>query len=370
VYDDGSRAASLTAPGDVRVETEPEGAALVLSRYRDPGDGRLVESDAAPLAPGIVAALEPGSYLVIATLSGHLPTRYPFTVERGERRSVHVTLPRVESVPEGMIYVPAGRFLYGSSNNEAMRDFLAHQPMRAVELPAFLVARTETTYAEYIAFLRASSESERKEHTPGYVSFDATGQAMLTLGGHKRVEGEALCAPPRPCVDWLRLPVGSINRHNAAAYAAWLARSGRLHGARLCTDREWERAARGADDRLFPWGDADIQPDDACWLGTFTGDASRAAPCEPGTHPAARSPFGVDDVTGNVWEWTAGTPDAQASMATNRGGGYLDEGFVLALPNRTITSPKFRSVFNGMRVCADWPAPPTEARDRASGESP
>ena len=70
--------------------------------------------------------------------------------------------------------------------------------------------------------------------------------------------GEPLCRPKRSvrrCQDWLRLPVAGIAWEDAQAYVAWLA-SGRVPGARLCAEREWERAARGADGRLYAHGDA------------------------------------------------------------------------------------------------------------------
>lgn len=354
LYDDGTRAARLRAPGAVSAQTDPPGAALVLSRYRDRGDGHLVESDAAPFAAGERRTLEAGSYLLAAKAPGRAETRYPFTVARGEERQLAIALPRPEDVPEGMIYVPAGRFLYGSGDDEATRAWLTHQPMRALDLPAFLVARTETTYGDYLAFLRALPESERKPRTPDKIMFDAGGRAHVDIGDAKLAEGESLCLAGRPCVEWPRLPVVYVSRDDAEAYAAWLSRSGRLSGARLCTDREWERAVRGADARTFPWGDAEPATADACTLATYGGEAKRAGPCEPGSHAASRGPFGPDDMTGNVWEWVAGTPDVAApSMGIVRGGGYSDFGLYLALANRGLLSHKYRSRTYGLRVCAD-----------------
>jgi formylglycine-generating enzyme required for sulfatase activity len=226
--------------------------------------------------------------------------------------------------------------------------------MRPVDLPAFLVARTETTWGDYLAFLRALPEAERKTHQPRTLSMDPTGSATLEVGDARLAEGQAFCSAQGPCVEWTRLPVGLVNRDDGEAYATWLARSARVPGARLCTDREWERAARGADDRRYPWGDAEPGPDDACSLTTYAGDVHRASLCEPTTHPASRSPFGADDMTGNVWEWTAGTPDvAQPSMAIVRGGGYIDWGEFLALCNRGLISHKFHGNTYGFRVCAD-----------------
>jgi formylglycine-generating enzyme required for sulfatase activity len=54
--------------------------------------------------------------------------------------------------------------------------------------------------------------------------------------------------------DWYKLPAGGMDRDEAIEYASWLAKTGRVPGARICTDSEWERAARGADEREFPHG--------------------------------------------------------------------------------------------------------------------
>ncbi len=334
--------------------TDPPGGDVVLAAYRDTGSGRLVESELAPIAAGETRVLAPGSYVALARSQGRLPTRYPFTLDRGEERALRIALPRRDDVLEGMIYIPAGRFLYGSGDGEPVRSALAHQPMRPIDVPAFLVARTETNWGDYVAFLRTLPAAERKARTPSSLSFDAAGRASVAIGGAKLAEGEAYCPPGRPCVGWARLPVVYVSRDDGEAYAAWLAGSGRLPGARLCTDREWERAARGADDRRFPWGDADPGPDDACSLEAFAGDAHAAGPCEPSTHPASRSPFGVDDMAGNVWEWTAGTPDvAEASMASVRGGGFVASGALLSVDNRGLTSERAHVRSYGLRLCAD-----------------
>jgi eukaryotic-like serine/threonine-protein kinase len=354
VYDDGSHATSLRARAVVRVDTEPPGATVVLSRFADRGDGHRIESDAAPLEVADSRELVPGSYLLVATLPGRYTTRYPFKVDRGEARTIHIVLPRVADVPEGMIYVPAGRFLYGSGDDETTRGLFTHQPMRPIELPAFLIARAETLWKDYLVFLRALPEAERLAHTPPGASIDSSGVATIGVGGMKLAEGKPFCARDRPCVDWLRLPVAEISWEDAAAYASWLASRGGLAGARLCTDREWERAARGADDRRYPWGDAEPRDDDACSFGTNDRDARHASPCAPGSHSSGQSPFGVDDVTGNVWELTSGAPDlAQPTLRSQRGGGFDSWGAFLALTNRGLVPNTLRIYDGGIRVCAD-----------------
>jgi formylglycine-generating enzyme required for sulfatase activity len=320
-YDDGGvRSARLNAPGTLRVVTEPA-ATLALRAYRDAGDGRLVEEDLGPLPVGADRLLPAGSYLVVATTSEGGLTRYPLVVDAGESRVVQFRVPLPEEVPAGMVYIPAGRFLYGSADDEATRAVLTHDPLHAVELPAFFIGRTEVTMGEYLTFLETLAEEERSARTPPRLRgpFDANGR-------------------------WQRLPVDELTRDDCEAYVAWLARSGRLAGARLCTDREWERAARGADARRSPWGDADPRPGEAC---AMTPDL-----CEVGAHPRSRSPFGVDDMSGNAWEWTATDADAmRAGIGIYRGGNHASDNLRLWIPNRAVQGHSLH--VGGVRVCAD-----------------
>ena len=74
-----------------------------------------------------------------------------------------------------------------------------------------------------------------------------------------------------------------------------------MPGARLCSELEWERAARGGDDRMFPHGD-ELRAEDANIDLTYGRVDSAYGPDAVGSHPASRSPFGVDDLAGNVLE--------------------------------------------------------------------
>jgi formylglycine-generating enzyme required for sulfatase activity len=348
-YDDGqTREARLHAPGTIRFET-PGVSSLTLWEYRDHGDGRLVEEEVGPVDPQIEREISPGSYLLVAGWREGGTTRYPFVVDLGEVRTLQVAPPPAET-PPNMVYVPAGRFLYGGGGEELARAWLTHQPLHAVDLHAFFVARTEVTNADYLAFLRALPERERSLHAPPDFTFAPDGHLRFLVGQQRLLEGQPLCVAGQPCSDWLRWPINILPRDEAQAYAAWLSRSGRVPGARLCTDREWERAARGADARRFPWGDGNPRPDDAC--GGTSGDR-RTTPCEVGAHPSSRSPFGVDDMAGNVSEWTAMDVDREhPGLGIYRGGNYESNDQHLEIPNRAMQS---HLVHVGARLCADAP---------------
>jgi formylglycine-generating enzyme required for sulfatase activity len=150
----------------------------------------------------------------------------------------------------------------------------------------------------------------------------------------------------RRCQDWLRFPVSGLNMEDAQAYVEWLAR-GRLRGARRCTEREWERAARGADGRLYVHGDA-LRPGDVNFNETYRVDADMMGADEVGSFPADRSPFGVLDLGGNVREWVT---HKQARSA--RGGDWMTESFIARAANRYVEGLDRISI--GVRVCASVP---------------
>jgi formylglycine-generating enzyme required for sulfatase activity len=191
--------------------------------------------------------------------------------------------------------------------------------------------------------LRRSANGWHLALQPSSRRYEARVHESITYAGRNR----------RIRQDWLRFPIGGISPADVDRYLAWLRNSGRLPGARLCSELEWERAARGADDRLFPHGD-DLAADDANFDLTYDRTDGAYGPDEVGAHPASRSPFDVADLAGNIGEMVASAefPDGLAI----RGGGYYFSAAVARSTNRTSIPRSFRDVASGLRVCADAPA--------------
>jgi formylglycine-generating enzyme required for sulfatase activity len=359
--DDGSRRARLEAPARLTVSS-PEGTSLVIARY---GPDFALEP-ARPLVPD--ASLAPGSYLLTSRGPDGAEVRLPILLTPGEARRVALHPPA--SVPPDFVFVPGGTFLSGSSGPSAFRQgFLSAAPLHAVHTAAFLIARHETTFGEWIAFLNALPPAARAARLPRVGSGGFRGALALTRtrGGwrldfepagerFRLLEGERLHYPGRTrlaSVDWRTLPVVGISAPDAEAYVAWLRRSGRVPGARLCSELEWERAARGADGRAYPGGDT-LDPSAANFDQSHPEGPHAAGPDPVGAHPASRSPFGVDDLAGNVWEWTRSFD--RAGGYTARGGSFAYGRIAALSANRELLEPGFRDVALGLRVCADAPA--------------
>ncbi|MDC0713173.1 SUMF1/EgtB/PvdO family nonheme iron enzyme [Stigmatella sp. ncwal1] len=354
----GERRRRLEASALLSVRTQPPGGRVrLLAQEEEEADQEL------GVAPLEHVKLPAGSHLLRVEAPSRADVRVSLLLRPGEARELTLELPPAEAIPEGFLYVPPGRFLQGSADEGLRRTFFNTVPLHEVETKGFLIARHEVTFADWMAFLDTLPANERARRLPGtrgarsgVVLEQKGGRWHLTLRPtsvtYSAWEGEPIRygrRAQRAVQDWRRFPVSAISFEDAQAYAAWMDASGRIPGARLCTDREWEHAARGADGRLFPSGNR-LDPDDANIDVTYGREPLGFGPDEVGSHPRSRSPFGVEDMAGNVWEWTLS--DEALAQPVIRGGSWFQLELGSQSANREPMEPTQRDPLIGLRLCA------------------
>jgi serine/threonine protein kinase/formylglycine-generating enzyme required for sulfatase activity len=364
-YDEGgARRAARAAPGTLALQVQPASASVSLERFdSDPATDLRLPHPGPAVAPG-ETRLPPGSYRLSVRAPGLADVLVPFEIANGARLALDVTPPAAARVPPGFIYVLPGTFWYGDADERLRTEFLNAVPLHRRRTEAYLVARHETTYREWLAFLSALPASERQGVIPdvstalrGSLRLRPVGDSwqLILQATSKRYTArtdEPIVYSGRKVLakqDWRDFPVAGVSPAAAERYAAWLRETGRVPGARLCTELEWERAARGADDRVFPHGGL-LQPDDANFDATYGRLDGAYGPDVVGSHPRSRSPFGVDDLAGNIYEFT--TSSQRSEEMVIRGGAYYFNAATCRSTNREVVPPTFQDVTTGFRLCA------------------
>jgi formylglycine-generating enzyme required for sulfatase activity len=193
-----------------------------------------------------------------------------FLAVRASQRAAEVA--RWEAAAEaaikaGPVLVPAGEFLMGSSDGGS-----DEKPQRKVYLDAYRMDRTEVTNAMYAQCV-------------------AAGACKAPADISSRTRSKYYNDP-----QYANYPVLYVSWDAAQAYCKWA-------GGRLPTEAEWEKAARGTDGRVYPWGNAEPNCDR---LNYNSGNRACIGDTTPvGAYPQGASPYGALDMAGNVWEWVA-----------------------------------------------------------------
>jgi serine/threonine-protein kinase len=183
--------------------------------------------------------------------------------------SLPATLHIQHPIELDLILIPAGEFLMGNDSENDRDAYDDERPQHPVYLPNFYMARTPVTNAQYKVFVDATNH-----------------EAPAHLQDGRIPDGKE------------DHPVVYVSWFDARVFCEWLSHtSGRK--VHLSTEAEWEKAARGADGRIYPWGDK--APDDT--LCNYNDNVADTTPV--GTYPKGASPYGCLDMGGNVWEWTS-----------------------------------------------------------------
>ncbi len=250
---------------------------------------------------------------------------------------------------------PAGKFIRGSQD-DSLSWSGKETPQQAVNVPAFSISRYPVTNAQFGAFTAAGGYREARY-------WAAAQRAKVWRDG--KVKGRYDDAWRSAPVDFgapfdlSNHPVVGITWYEAAAFCLWLGE--RLgYAVELPSETQWEKAACGAvDARVYPWGDK-ADPDKANYGATGIG-ATSAVGCFPG----GASPYGVLDLSGNVWEWTRTQfqesyvqyePELLVKdRAVLRGGAFLNYEWFVRCAYRSVSVPDDRDFDVGFRVVVGAP---------------
>lgn len=247
-----------------------------------------------------------------------------------------------EPVEEEVVSIPAGPFIRGT--NAGGFD---EQPQRTVVLGAFAIDRFEVTNFQYQQFVQATGH--RKSGPPSRYA-----KNMGKMRGPNQ-------------------PVVYVSWDDAVAYCRW-------KGKRLPTEAEWEKAMRGTDGRLWPWGNVELA-NGANWARVQDGYDVTAS---VGSFKTDRSPYGVMDGAGNVMEWVQDWysesyykdgsdqnppgPDYGVYRVL-RGGGYTTAGGDIRITSRSKMVPDFRDETIGFRCAISGSQDEVKKRVKRRGES-
>jgi serine/threonine-protein kinase len=230
-----------------------------------------------------------------------------------------ITTPGPQTVPAGMVVVTGGMFKMGNADPKADPRY---GPAHDVSVPDFLIDQYEVTNEDYSRFVRTKPDSAPKDWKDGVYD------------------------PQRA-----KLPVVFVSWFDAKAYAEWA-------GKRLPTEAEWEYAARGVEDRIYPWGN---QWSPGC--SNSAEDSQRRLPVAVGSYPRGVSWCQVYDLAGNVAEWvtddyqpypgSAAKPDP--GFKVYRGGAFNVHKEDLVCTKRWWDAPGTKEDYIGFRCAKDAP---------------
>jgi len=292
--DDGRYAKQLTGDGSLRLSSDPDGATVLLYELVEDNlqlvprhERRLGRTPIGPLP------LAMGRYLAVLRHDRRRETRYPIYIGRNDEWHGRVRLFPDDTIGADFVHVPAGPFRSGGDPETRGWSL----PARVETLDDLFVAVHPITMAEYLEFLNELAATDLDLAVRRSPRRGPDGDSFLVTTGDRRLalpltDGEGDRWDPR-------LPVVAIALDDVRTYLGWRsARDGRRY--RLPTELEWEKAARGADGRWYPWGDRF----DPSLCNIWDSQRDRPIPVPVDEFPTDISVYGIRGLGGNVREWT------------------------------------------------------------------
>jgi serine/threonine protein kinase/formylglycine-generating enzyme required for sulfatase activity len=348
--DDGEYVHELQRDGMLELNIGANAGRVTLAKLVE-RDRRLVEASVEVLGdrPTVERSLSAGRYVVTATIEeGPRTVSWPVSLEPGAWCNVTIEVPdAIGTLTANEVLIPGGHARLGGDPLSTETD----EPL-IIDVPTFILQRYPVTLDQWFEFLdalRAKDPELAARHVP---------RTTLGMPTWHRDAGDpswiadrslpSIVVPPDP----IRLPVFGISAESAEAYAAWLSeKEGKAW--RLPTEIEWEKAGRGTDGRVYPWGDH--------FDATFCKmrDSRSGLPlAEPiGAFLWDVSPYGVCDLAGGVADWC--TPDPRRTTPrepreiVSRGGAWCDWSIDCRLASRRRYLATEHSARVGVRLARD-----------------
>jgi serine/threonine-protein kinase len=306
-YNDGTYDQLLDGKATLSVVSTPEPAKATLYEFVEV-NRRLVQRKVADLGDTPIKGrkVQHGNYLLHLQRDGYVPLRIPILLDRLDDRLLEPRMYREDEVPDCFLVVSDGEFLSGELQAQTGRA-------QTQDLPDFAIMRNPVTCADYLEFLnevaaddlqKARSHSPRVEDGESYFPVE-NGRFSLPVDD---ADGDSWNR------DW---PICMISYFDAVAYAKWRGQRDGL-GYRLPTSKEWEKAARGVDGRIYPWGNHF----DPSFCRMRDSERGRPMPVPIGSYELDCSPYGARHMAGNVVEWTATATSPDSNRRIVQGGSY------------------------------------------------
>ena len=187
-----------------------------------------------------------------------------------------------------MVRIPAGEFKMGTSGNSAS------EKQHTVNLDEYLIGKYDVTNVQFAAFVKATGYKTTAEKEGSGYAYDGSSWADTKGADWQHPKG-----PNSDLGGKDNHPVVLVSWDDAVAFCAW-AKQASGQQVQLPTEAQWEKAARGTDGRIYPWGNEapnanllnfNMNVKDTTAVGKYS--------------PAGDSPYGLADMAGNVWQWTA-----------------------------------------------------------------